>query len=66
MYGALTNWAVPALNPVAWKHAENSEAKALYRRASDLGFKGADHQISRLETPGSGLLPPKKVAPAVR
>jgi len=42
------------------------EAKALYRRASDLGFKGADHQISRLETPGSGLLPPKKVAPAVR
>ena len=42
------------------------EAKALYRRASDLGFKGADHQISRLETPGSGLLPPKKAAPATR
>jgi len=42
------------------------EAKALYRRASDLGFKGGDHQISRLEAPGSGLLPPKKAAPAAR
>jgi len=36
------------------------EAKAYYRSASALGFKGADHEMSRLESPGSGLLPPKK------
>jgi tetratricopeptide (TPR) repeat protein len=40
------------------------DAKAYYRSASALGFKGADHEISRLESPGSGLLPPKKTAPA--
>jgi hypothetical protein len=40
------------------------EAKAYYRSASDLGFKGADHEMSRLESPGSGLLPPKKPGPA--
>lgn len=40
-------------------------AKALYRRASELGFKGADHQLSRLQSPGSGILPPgKKRRPA--
>ena len=42
------------------------EAKALYRRSSALGFKGGDHQLSRLEHPGSGLVPPKKTAPASR
>jgi Flp pilus assembly protein TadD len=42
------------------------EAKAFYRRASDIGFKGADHEISRLESPGSGLLPPKKTTPTAR
>lgn len=31
------------------------EAKALYRRASELGFKGGDQEILRLESPGSGL-----------
>jgi hypothetical protein len=40
------------------------EARAYYRSASDLGFKGADHEMSRLESPGSGLLPPKKPGPA--
>ncbi len=42
------------------------EAKAFYRRASDIGFKGADHEISRLESPGSGLLPPKKTTSTAR
>jgi tetratricopeptide (TPR) repeat protein len=36
------------------------KATVLYRRASELGFKGADHQLSRLESPGSGILPPGK------
>ena len=40
------------------------EAKAYYRSASDQGYKGADHEISRLESPGSGLLAPKKPAAA--
>jgi tetratricopeptide (TPR) repeat protein len=31
------------------------EAKAEYQRASDLGFKGADFEIRRLESSGTGL-----------
>jgi len=31
------------------------EAKAEYGRASDLGFKGADFEIKRLESSGAGL-----------
>ncbi len=31
------------------------EAKAEYERASDLGFKGADFEIKRLESTGAGL-----------
>ena len=42
------------------------EAKAFYRRASDLGFKGADQELIRLQTSGRGLSPPKKSAPATR
>ncbi len=42
------------------------EAKALYRRASDLGFTGADQEILRLESPGAGLLPPRRAAPRAR
>jgi tetratricopeptide (TPR) repeat protein len=36
------------------------EAKERFRRASALGFKGADYQLGRLESPGSGLLPPRR------
>jgi hypothetical protein len=36
------------------------EAKAYYRRALALGYKGSGHRISRLDNPGSGLLPPKR------
>ena len=39
------------------------EAKVQYRVASRLGFKGADHRLSRLESPGSGLLSPVKPKP---
>jgi len=42
------------------------EAKALYRRASQLGFKGADLEIKRLEAAGGGLLPPKSTTPSAR
>jgi tetratricopeptide (TPR) repeat protein len=42
------------------------DAKAFYRRASELGYKGADQEISRLESPGRGLLPPGKRTPAPR
>lgn len=39
------------------------EAKAQYRLAAKLGFQGADHRLSRLESPGSGLLAPIKPKP---
>jgi protein O-mannosyl-transferase len=44
------------------------EAKAFYRRASELGYKGANYELIRLETPRGGLLPPKttRTAPAAR
>jgi len=42
------------------------EAKALYRRGSEMGFKGADAELSRLEASGGGLSRPKKSAPATR
>jgi tetratricopeptide (TPR) repeat protein len=42
------------------------DAKAFYRRASELGYKGAEQEISRLESPGLGLLPPRKRTPALR
>jgi protein O-mannosyl-transferase len=40
------------------------EAREQYRHASRLGFRGADHRLSRLDSPGSGLLPP--IAPKPR
>ena len=39
------------------------EAKELYRLATRLRFPGADHRLSRLDSPGSGLLPPVKPKP---
>lgn len=42
------------------------DAKAFYRRASELGYKGAEQEIMRLESPGRGLLPPRKRTPALR
>jgi hypothetical protein len=36
------------------------EARAQYRHALNLGFAGAVHRLSRLDTPGRGLLPPAK------
>jgi tetratricopeptide (TPR) repeat protein len=42
------------------------DAKASYRRASELGYKGAEQEIFRLESPGRGLLPPRKRTPALR
>ena len=39
------------------------EAKEQYRLASKLRFRGADHRLSRLDSPGSGLLPPVKLKP---
>jgi len=39
------------------------EARAQYRLALDLGFQGAVHRLSRLDAPGSGLLPPVKPKP---
>jgi protein O-mannosyl-transferase len=38
------------------------EAKAHYRRAVALGYRGAEHQLARLEKPGTGLLPAKRTA----
>ena len=40
------------------------EAKASYRHASELGYKAAEQEINRLESPGSGRLPPRKATPA--
>lgn len=40
------------------------EAKAQYRLAIKLGFVGASHSLSRLESPGKGLLAPVKRKPA--
>ena len=42
------------------------EAKAEYGRASDLGYKGADFEIKRLESPDDGLRVPKATVPASR
>jgi tetratricopeptide (TPR) repeat protein len=42
------------------------EAKALYRRGSEMGFKGADAELSRLEASARGLSRPKKSAPTTR
>ena len=42
------------------------EAKAEYGRASDLGFKGADFEIKRLELPGIGGLARKGTVPDLR
>jgi len=39
------------------------EARAQYRLASKLGFRGADHRLSSLDSPGSGLLPAAKPKP---
>ena len=39
------------------------EAKEQYRLASNLRFAGAVHRLSRLEAPGTGLLPPVKPKP---
>ena len=41
------------------------EAKAAYRRAIDLGYKGAAFELQRMETPGRGVLAPR-AAPAER
>lgn len=40
------------------------EAKAEYRRASDLGYKGANYELDRLESSASGIPPQWRVAPA--
>ena len=40
------------------------EAKALYRRAFELGYGGAKQELMRLESPGSGLSPPRKTTRA--
>ena len=42
------------------------QAKAEYRRASELGFKGADYEIERLESSGAGGSPPKPSSAASR
>jgi tetratricopeptide (TPR) repeat protein len=39
------------------------EAKALYRRGSEMGFKGADAELRRLEASPSGLSRPKRASP---
>jgi len=39
------------------------EARAQYRIASKLGFRGADHRLGSLDSPGSGLLPPATPKP---
>jgi tetratricopeptide (TPR) repeat protein len=39
------------------------EARAQYRLAANLRFLGAVHRLSRLDSPGSGLLPPVKPKP---
>ena len=48
------------LGAVLEKLGRIEEAKAMYHQASDLGFKGADQEIARLESPVRGLLPPKR------
>jgi tetratricopeptide (TPR) repeat protein len=40
------------------------EAKAEYGRASDLGYKGADLEIKRLESSSAPLLAPKRTTAA--
>jgi tetratricopeptide (TPR) repeat protein len=40
-----------------------AEARAQYRLAAKLGFRGADHRLGRLDDPGSGLLAPVKRKP---
>jgi hypothetical protein len=40
-----------------------AEARAQYRLAAKLGFRGADHRLGRLDDPGSGLLAPEKPRP---
>jgi tetratricopeptide (TPR) repeat protein len=42
------------------------EAVAEYRRASDLGFKGADYEIERLESSGASAAPSKRSSAASR
>ena len=42
------------------------EAKAEYARASDLGYKGADFELKRLESPGDGLSVPNSAGPVSR
>ena len=42
------------------------EAVAEYRRASDLGFKGADYEIERLESSGARSAPPKRNSAVAR
>jgi tetratricopeptide (TPR) repeat protein len=39
------------------------EARAQYRIAAKLGYRGAAHRLARLDSPGSGLLPPTKPKP---
>ena len=39
------------------------EARAQYRLATQLRYPGAAHRLSRLDSPGSGLLPPVKPKP---
>jgi hypothetical protein len=39
------------------------EARAQYRLATQLRYLGAAHRLSRLDSPGSGLLPPVKPKP---
>ncbi|MGH8660601.1 MAG: hypothetical protein ACREUB_02425 [Burkholderiales bacterium] len=39
------------------------EAKVQYRLAARLGYQGAAHRLGRLESPGSGLLPPIEPKP---
>ena len=39
------------------------EAKAQYRDALERHFKGAQHRLDRIESPGKGLLPPLQAPP---
>jgi hypothetical protein len=40
-----------------------NEARAQYRLASNLGFRGADHRLASLDAPGTGLLPATRPKP---
>lgn len=51
-----------ALNLESLGHIE--KAKAMYRRASDLGYMPAELEIRRLESTAAGLSAPRKSAPA--